>query len=66
VGKTDSGLKFDTKLIHGGTAPGPSGATKTPIVQASAFAYDSAEELEDIFKGRAIGQVYTRIGNPTL
>ena len=66
VGKTDSSLRFDTKLIHGGTAPGPSGATKTPIVQASAFAYDSAEELEDIFKGRAIGQVYTRIGNPTL
>ncbi len=59
-------LRFNTKLIHGGTSPGPYGATKTPIVQASAFAYDTAEELEDIFRGRAIGQVYTRIGNPTL
>ncbi|GFO64142.1 O-acetylhomoserine aminocarboxypropyltransferase/cysteine synthase family protein [Geomonas paludis] len=59
-------LKFDTKLIHGGTTLGPSGATKAPIVQASAFAYQTAEELEDIFKGRAVGQVYTRIGNPTL
>ena len=66
MAETESGLRFDTKLIHGGTAPGPSGATKTPIVQASAFAYNTAEELEDIFKGRAIGQVYTRIGNPTL
>jgi O-acetylhomoserine (thiol)-lyase len=66
VGEKESRLRFDTKLIHAGTAPGPSGATKTPIVQASAFAYNSAEELEDIFKGRAIGQVYTRIGNPTL
>jgi O-acetylhomoserine (thiol)-lyase len=66
VGETESRLRFDTKLIHGGTAPGPSGATKAPIVQASAFAYNSAEELEDIFKGRSIGQVYTRIGNPTL
>jgi O-acetylhomoserine (thiol)-lyase len=66
VGETKSRMRFDTKLIHGGTAPGPYGATKTPIVQASAFAYSSAEELEDIFKGRAIGQVYTRIGNPTL
>lgn len=66
MGETESRLRFDTKLIHGGTAPGPSGATKTPIVQASAFAYQTAEELEDIFKGRAIGQVYTRIGNPTL
>lgn len=59
-------LKFDTLLVHGGTAPGPSGATKVPIVQASAFAYDTAEELEDVFRGRAVGQVYTRIGNPTL
>ena len=66
MGETESRFRFDTLLIHGGTAPGPSGATKTPIVQASAFAYQSAEELEDIFKGRAIGQVYTRIGNPTL
>ena len=66
MGETDKNLRFDTKLIHGGTTTGPSGATKTPIVQASAFAYQSAEELEDIFKGRAIGQVYTRIGNPTL
>ena len=66
MGETEKSLRFDTKLIHGGTTLGPSGATKTPIVQASAFAYSSAEELEDIFKGRAIGQVYTRIGNPTL
>ena len=66
VGEGDSRLRFDTKLIHGGTSLGPSGATKPPIVQASAFAYNTAEELEDIFKGRAIGQVYTRIGNPTL
>jgi len=66
VGEIESRLRFDTKLIHGGTAAGPSGATKTPIVQACAFAYNTAEELEDIFKGRAIGQVYTRIGNPTL
>ena len=66
MGETATGMRFDTKLIHGGTAPGPYGATKTPIIQSSAFAYDTAEELEDLFKGRAIGQVYTRFGNPTL
>jgi O-acetylhomoserine (thiol)-lyase len=66
VGETEKKLRFNTKLIHGATVPGPSGATKTPIVQASAFGYSTAEELEDLFKGRAIGQVYTRIGNPTL
>ncbi|GFO69251.1 O-acetyl-L-homoserine sulfhydrolase [Geomonas limicola] len=66
MAETRSAVKLDTLLVHGGSVPGPAGATKAAIVQASAFAYQSAEELEDIFKGRAIGQVYTRIGNPTL
>ncbi|HEY5973803.1 MAG TPA: aminotransferase class I/II-fold pyridoxal phosphate-dependent enzyme [Geobacteraceae bacterium] len=59
------GYRFNTRLIHDGTAPGPAGSTKTPIVQATAFAHQTAEELEDIFRGRAIGQIYTRINNPT-
>jgi len=58
-------MKFATLLVHGGLESGPSGATSVPIVQSSAFAYDSAEDLEDVFRGRAVGQVYTRIGNPT-
>ncbi|UFS69170.1 O-acetylhomoserine aminocarboxypropyltransferase/cysteine synthase [Geomonas sp. RF6] len=66
MGKAERELKFDTLLVHGGVAPGPGGATKAPIVQASAFAQDSAEGLEDIFRGRAVGPIYTRIGNPTL
>ncbi|TSK08016.1 MAG: O-acetylhomoserine aminocarboxypropyltransferase/cysteine synthase [Geobacter sp.] len=66
MGVVDGKLRLDTKLIHGGTSRDASGATKTPIVQASAFAYQTAEELEDVFRGRAVGQVYTRIGNPTL
>jgi len=61
----NSTLKFDSLLIHGGAEPGPAGATAVPIVQSSSFAYASAEALEDVFRGRALGQVYTRIGNPT-
>ncbi|BCS53390.1 O-acetylhomoserine aminocarboxypropyltransferase/cysteine synthase family protein [Geobacter sp. SVR] len=58
-------LRFDSLLVHGGLEAGPAGATSVPIVQSSSFAYKSAEELEDVFRGRAVGQVYTRIGNPT-
>lgn len=58
-------LRFDSLLVHGGLEPGPAGATAVPIVQSSSFAYRSAEDLEDVFRGRAVGQVYTRIGNPT-
>lgn len=58
-------LRFDTLLIHGGLEPGPAGATTVPIVQSSSFAHETAEDLEDIFRGRKVGHVYTRINNPT-
>ena len=58
-------FSFDTILIHGGSEPGPAGATTVPIVQSSSFAHATAEDLEDIFRGRKLGQVYTRVGNPT-
>jgi O-acetylhomoserine (thiol)-lyase len=56
---------LETLLIHGGLEPGPAGATTVPIVQSSAFAYATADALEDVFRGRQAGQVYTRLGNPT-
>lgn len=58
-------LRFDSLLVHGGLETGPAGATTVPIVQSSSFAYESAEGLEDVFRGRTVGQVYTRLGNPT-
>lgn len=58
-------LHFDSLLVHGGLEAAPAGATAVPIVQSSSFAYGSAEALEDVFRGRAVGQVYTRLGNPT-
>ena len=61
----ETNLSFDSLLIHGGQEPGPAGSTSVPIVQSSSFAYESAENLEDVFRGRAVGQVYTRLGNPT-
>ena len=61
----EKSLRFDSLLVHGGLEAGPSGATAVPIVQSSSFAYQTAEALEDIFRGRAVGQVYTRLGNPT-
>ena len=42
------------------------GATLTPIYQVSAFARESAEELERVFNNKAPGFAYTRISNPTV
>lgn len=58
-------VSFETLLIHGGLEAGPAGATTIPIVQSSSFAHATAEDLEDVFRGRKVGQVYTRVGNPT-
>lgn len=60
-------LNFNTKLLHGGFAPEKTtGSTLTPIYQVSAFAQNSAEQLEKVFNNKAPGYAYTRISNPTV
>ncbi|RAP38846.1 acetyl-L-homoserine sulfhydrolase [Candidatus Marinamargulisbacteria bacterium SCGC AAA071-K20] len=59
--------KFETKAIHGGTPIEKStGATKTPVYQSTAFAAETAKDLEAIFKGNKYGFYYTRSANPTV
>ena len=60
-------MKFNTKLLHGGTQPEElTGATNAPIFQSAAFRHATAEKLESIFNGAEPGYVYTRINNPTV
>lgn len=60
-------MHVETALIHGAyEAEAGTGATTYPIVQSSAFAYDSAEAIEAVFAGREAGFVYSRIANPTV
>lgn len=59
-------MKFNTKLIHGNENLDTTGATNTPIYLSNAYAHTSAEKLEQIFKGTAMGYAYTRISNPTI
>lgn len=60
-------MKFNTSLLHGNFKGDPkSGATTIPIYQSTAFAHDTAEELEKIFAGHEPGFLYTRLNNPTV
>ncbi|HEY3319320.1 MAG TPA: aminotransferase class V-fold PLP-dependent enzyme [Planctomycetota bacterium] len=43
----------------------PQTAAATPIDQAASYAYGSAQELADVFAGKAPGHIYTRISGPT-
>ncbi|MHC4726624.1 MAG: O-acetylhomoserine aminocarboxypropyltransferase/cysteine synthase family protein [Planctomycetota bacterium] len=59
-------MKPDTLSIHGGFAgDNISGATTVPICQTVSYAYKTAQELADVFHGKAPGYIYTRIANPT-
>ena len=60
-------MKFNTSLLHTvKPTKEDHGETQTPIYQVSAFAYDSAEQLEKVFNNKAAGFSYSRVGNPTV
>jgi O-acetylhomoserine (thiol)-lyase len=58
---------FETKSIHTGfDRDEKTGATSLPIYETAAYAYDTAEDLADVFQGRKFGHIYSRISNPTI
>ncbi len=59
-------MKTDTLAIHGGfESDGGTGTSTPPIYQTVSYSYKTAQELADVFAGRAPGYIYTRIANPT-
>ncbi|MHC4221805.1 MAG: PLP-dependent transferase, partial [Planctomycetota bacterium] len=59
-------MKPNTLAIHGGFAGDrETGASAVPICQSASYAYKSAQELADVFGGKAPGYIYTRVANPT-
>ncbi len=58
---------FGTLAIHAGAIPDPvTGARATPIHQTTSFVFDSAEHAASLFNLQTFGNVYSRIGNPTV
>lgn len=63
---TTASWQLATRAIHSGVDSFQTGATTTPLVESTAFAYPTAEEIEAVFAGRDAGFVYSRIANPTV
>jgi O-acetylhomoserine (thiol)-lyase len=58
---------FRTRALHAGTPPdAESGARALPIHLSTAFVFDSTEHAAELFALRTYGNIYTRIGNPTV
>ncbi|WP_018249266.1 O-acetylhomoserine aminocarboxypropyltransferase/cysteine synthase family protein [Orenia marismortui] len=58
-------MNFETKLVNL-KIKDQYGATNTPVYLSNSFAYEDAEELEKVFKNRALGYAYSRVSNPTI
>jgi O-acetylhomoserine (thiol)-lyase len=61
-----SGWSFETRQIHAGAAADPTtGARATPIYQTTSFVLGDTQRAADLFALAEIGNIYTRIMNPT-
>ncbi|KAJ6610518.1 O-acetylhomoserine ami [Mycena sp. CBHHK59/15] len=59
--------EFDTLQLHAGQAPDPAtNARAPPIYATTSYVFDNAEHASDLFGLRAFGNIYSRIGNPTV
>ena len=65
--KSDHEWGFRTRALHAGTQPDPqTGARALPIYQSSAFVFENTEDAGNLFALQKYGNIYSRIGNPTV
>ena len=57
---------FETRQVHAGAEPDPTtGARAVPIYQTSSFVFRDTQHAADLFGLAELGNIYTRIMNPT-
>jgi O-acetylhomoserine (thiol)-lyase len=56
-----------TRAIHAGGRPDPTtGARAVPIYQTTSFVFEDVEDAADLFSLQKYGNIYSRLGNPTV
>ena len=64
---TDRTFGIETLCLHAGQVPDTqTGSRAVPIYQTAAYVFDSAEHAASLFDLQTFGNVYSRIGNPTV
>ncbi|KAL6310239.1 O-acetylhomoserine ami [Sparassis latifolia] len=59
--------EFETLQLHAGQEPDPTtNARAPPIYATTSFVFNNSQHGADLFGLRALGNIYSRIGNPTL
>lgn len=58
---------LDTKALHAGHVPdSETGSRAVPIYQTTSFVFDSPEHAAGLFALEQFGNIYSRLGNPTV
>nr|WP_297425412.1 O-acetylhomoserine aminocarboxypropyltransferase/cysteine synthase family protein [uncultured Actinotalea sp.] len=58
---------FRTRALHAGGVPDPTtGARAVPIYQTTSFVFDDTNDAANLFALQKYGNIYSRIGNPTV
>ena len=66
AGSTISNMKIETLCLHGGHTPDPiTKARAVPLYRSSSFVFDSTEHAANLFALKELGNIYTRLMNPT-
>lgn len=66
---SNSHLNFDpeTLVLHGGSEPDPTtGSRAVPIYQTTSYVFNNTDHAQALFALAEPGNIYTRIGNPTV
>ena len=58
-------MKEKTLAIHAGYEGNEQGTMAVPIYQTTAYAFESAEHAANLFELKELGNIYTRLMNPT-
>ena len=59
-------MKIETKAIHSGYQPDPTtNAVAVPIYQTTSYEFENTQHGADLFNLSVLGNIYTRIMNPT-
>ena len=56
----------ETIALHGGQVPDPTTRSRAvPIYRTSSYVFENTEQAANLFALKELGNIYTRIGNPT-
>lgn len=59
-------MKFETLCLHGGTQPDPTTLSRAvPVYRTSSYVFRNTEHAANLFALKELGNIYTRLMNPT-